>query len=339
MLRAPGLLLVATCLLGLAGSSASAEAQPGGEILDENDGMFVEEPVMAYSATAAGWDRAAALYAEAPDLERCKAGMLSRESQAAFLSAFNALRALHGLAPVRYNHDADREAADGALIMAANGTLSHDPPPSWKCWSAAGAHAAGSSNLLGGVSSRYLTFENEEDILAEWMIEGDGDEIGHRRWMLDPYLDQTSLGRVVGVLSDGTRVDSAVMKVFDFPGEGQGDYAAPRPVPEFVAWPQGRYPQRYFSPRARFSFSISEDPREMADNSGIDFSGAHVTISDGQHILPVRDQMDDNEGFGVANCLSWRADGIVSGPTYSVTISGVRGAPRQSYSYTFTIDG
>jgi len=340
MWRAPSWPLIAVFLLALAGAPVAAVTPPDPDQVDDSDGVFVDEPVTVSSADGGEWDGAAALYDDAPDLAHCHAGTLRREAQDAFLSAFNALRARHGLAPVRYNHEADGEAADAALIMAANGTLSHDPPPSWKCWSATGAHAAGSSNLLGGVSSPFLAFDNEDGILAEWLIEGDGDEIGHRRWMLDPYLDQTALGRVIAVLADGNRVDSAVMKVFDFPGEAQGRAkTASSTVPEFVAWPQGRYPQRFFSARARLSFSISQDPQDMWSNPEVDFSGAQVTVSDGQRMLPVHDQMNDNEGFGVANCLSWRVDGIMPGPTYSVTVSGVRGAPRASYSYTFTIAG
>lgn len=288
----------------------------------------------AIPADQQSWSNAASLYSEPPDPAQCRAGMLRPQTKYRFLEALNALRARHGLAPVRYNEAADRAAGEAALIMATNNALSHDPPPNWTCWTAAGAGAAGSSNLLGGVSSPYLTYEDDNAILAEWLIEGDGDEIGHRRWMLDPYLDQTALGRVIAVLPGGVRMDSVVMKVFDFPGDAPRRGAAPR-IPDFVAWPQGEYPQQFFSPRARLSFSISEDPDALTN---VDFSEARVSISDGQQTLPVRDQRWDNEGYGVANCLSWRVDGIVPGRTYNVTISGIRDAPRDRYSYTFRIN-
>ena len=296
---------------------------------------------------ARSWANAAALYTAQPDLAHCTAGVLRTEAKAAFLSAFNALRALHGLAPVRYNSAADHATGEAAMMMAANDALSHDPPPSWKCWSAAGAGAAGSSNLLGGVSSPYLGYEDDNAVLAEWLIEGDSDAIGHRRWLLDPYLDQTAFGRFIAVLPGGERVDSAVMKVFDFPATSPNDSGHddlhPRgshgTIPEFVAWPQGAYPRMFFSPRARFSFSISQDPADVDASGTPDFSDAVVSISDGDHLLPVRDQLWDNEGYGVSNCLSWRIDGIVAGKTYAVTISGIRGAPRERYAYTFRITG
>ena len=285
-----------------------------------------------------GWPNTAALYSVTPDLANCVAGVLRPEAQASFIAALNGLRARHGLAPVRHAAGADRAAAEAALMMAANEALSHDPPPSWKCWTPEGADAAGISNLLGGVSSPYLPYEDDNGILAEWLIEGEGDEIGHRRWILDPYLEQTALGRVIAVLPGGLRTDSAVMKVFDSAGESPRSRRLSPSVPEFVAWPQGIYPRVFFSPHARFSFSISQDPTETDATGRVDFSEAIVSISAGEHKLHVRDQRSDNDGYGVANCLSWRVDGIVPGQNYTVKITGVRGAEKREYSYTFYID-
>jgi len=342
------LFLVLAGLLGLATMPAVAQHE------DDADALWIEDEVVQTSGSVPSmpsgaltasdvraWSNTASLYLQPPDLGKCIPGVLRNETKTAFLAAFNALRARHGLAPVRYNAAADRAAGEAAMMMAANEALSHDPPPSWKCWTADGADAAGSSNLLGGVSSPYLTYEDDNAILAEWLIEGEGDQIGHRRWLLDPYLGQTALGRFVTVLPGGVRVDSAVMKVFNFPAESRGDDPGRlRPsaaVPAFVAWPQGDYPAMYFSPRARLSFSVSQDPADGDGPDIVDFSQATVSIRDGAQVLPVRDQMWDNEGFGVANCLSWRVDGLVPGRTYAVTISGIRGAPQERYAYAFQI--
>lgn len=318
-------------------ATAQYDPEPDEVIIEESDASAPASSAPYHGAVMPtderAWSNTASLYAQPPDPAHCVAGVLRQETKYRFLDAFNAMRARHGLAPVRYNEAADPAAGEAALIMATNNALSHDPPPNWMCWTAAGAAAAGSSNLLGGVSSPYLTYEDDNAILAEWLIEGEGDEIGHRRWMLDPYLDQTALGRVITVLPGGVRVDSVVMKVFDFPGTSSGQGRLPR-APEFVAWPQGEYPAMFFSPRGRLSFSVSQDPDAA---TSVDFSGARVSISDGERSLPVRDQLSDKEGYGVANCLSWRVDGIVPGRTYTVTITGVRDAPRDRYSYTFRI--
>ncbi len=335
-------------LLGLSALPAAAQYDADADevVIEEDVGETSGTPTSAPSDVLSAdntraWSNAASLYAQPPDLGNCTPGVLRGEAKASFLSAFNALRARHGLRPVRYNAAADRAAGEAAMMMAANSALSHDPPSSWKCWTAAGAAAAGSSNLLGGVSSPYLAYEDDNAVLGEWLIEGDGDEIGHRRWMLDPYLDQTALGRFITVLPGGVRVDSAVMKVFDFPGGSVGDsssrFGSAGAVPAFVAWPQGDYPAMFFSSRARLSFSVSQDPNDVDARGTVDFSQATVSITDGAQVLPVRDQLWDDEGFGVANCLSWRVDGIVPGRTYAVTISGIRGAPQDRYAYAFRI--
>ena len=326
--------------LGQAAAQASAQYEPEPDDIVIEETQEPSEPLLRNSREVAlpinegPWANTKSLNAELPDPARCVPGILRAHVKIDFLNAFNALRALHGLAPVRYNASADQAVAEAALLMAANNALSHDPPPSWACWTAAGAAAAGSSNLLGGVSSPYLAYEDNTAMLAEWLIEGDGDELGHRRWLLDPYLDQTTLGRVITVQPGGVRVDSAAMKVFDFPQETAERHHAQTAAPSFVAWPQGDYPAYFFSPHARLSFSASQDADVLAK---VDFADAKVIISDLERSLPVRDQRWDNEEFGVSNCLSWRVDGIVPGKTYHVTINGIRGAPKSSYTYAFRI--
>lgn len=336
--------MVLALALGTGAAPLAAQSYPDAEeiVLEDEPDEPVDTsyPTVQSSARTpdhSAWGNVASLYTTPPDLAHCVAGDLRAEAKASFLEAFNALRARHGLAPVGYNAAADRSAAEAALIMAAGSALSHQPPPSWRCWTAAGASAAGSSNLLGGVSSPYLAYEDDNAILAAWLIEGEGDEIGHRRWLLDPYLDQTALGRAIAVLPSGVRVDSVVMKVFDFPRDAASRDRSTRTAPAFVAWPQGDYPRVFFSPRARLSFAVSQDPGNEDAQGTIDYSGTRVSISDGEHILTTHDQLWDNEGYGVANCLSWRVDGLVTGRTYAVSISGIRGAPQDRYSYTFRI--
>src|SRR3546814_12342301 len=52
-----------------------------------------------------------------------------------------------GLAPVPLSSTLNAGAQRAALIMSANGALSHHPTTSWKCYSSSGAAAAGKSNL------------------------------------------------------------------------------------------------------------------------------------------------------------------------------------------------
>ena len=306
-----------------------ADALPDDQAFAEPADQFEPAvPAKPYHRTAS-----ASLYNAEPDVARCEPGTLRSEARTGFVNALNAERARHGLGPVGYDAAAEEEATAAALIMAANGTLTHEPPPSWKCWTASGARGAGSSNLLLNMASGNSAPADDAGLVAQWMIEGGGDELGHRRWILDPYLTRTALGRVTQVLPDGSRIDSAVMKVFDLPGEN------PRPaqVPEFVALPQGDYPQSLFSPAARLSFTVVAGGPGSDSASTVDFSRASVTVSDSGNPVRVSALEGDNEGYGVANCLSWRVAGLHAGRRYVVTISGVAGAPRSRYEYDFTI--
>lgn len=324
---------------------AAAQYDPDGdgtvveEVFDEHEGetgasssgpAAFSVPVSNSAQSASG----SALYLEPPDVARCSAGKLREDARRNFFISFNNLRKRHGLPPVAYNAAGDAETGEAALMMTANRALSHFPPRSWACWTEAGARASARSNLLGSTASPTLALDNDDDVLAAWLIEGDGDEIGHRRWLLDPYLEQVSFGRVIALMPGGVRVDSAVLKVFGFPDSAPRHRSVAQRLPAFVAWPQGDYPARFFSPRARLSFSVTEDPEILTK---IDYSQAKVTIRFGENILPVRDQLWDTEGYGLANSLTWRVDGIDPDRTYTVSISGVRGAPHESYEYAFRI--
>jgi len=273
------------------------------------------------------------LYSSEPNVAQCEPGTLRNGARAGFVQALNTERARHGLAAVAYDAAWDQEAAAAALIMAANTALSHAPPSSWRCWTALGARGAGSSNLLLNTASGNAAPADDAGLVAQWLIEGGGDELGHRRWILDPYLARTTLGRVTQVLRDGSSIDSAVMKVFDFSGEDR----LPAQVPAFIAWPQGAYPRSQFSKAARLSFTVVTGRPGSGDDAAVDFSRAHVTVSDGGSPLAVSALAGDNEDYGVANCLSWRVAGLQTGRRYDVTISGVSGAPLSRYDYDFTI--
>jgi uncharacterized protein YkwD len=293
-------------------------------------------PTPTPAATPASWaESAAALYDEAPDVTTCNAGVLKESVKADVLDRLNAIRALHGLSPVAYSSDDDAQSAQSALIMAANGELSHTPPTGWRCYSAPGATGASSSNLVGGTVSRYLDWSSEDDFLGMWMTELGGSNLGHRRWMLDPFLTATSYGRVSQEGSDGIRTDAASLKVFGF----AGSFPAPDTVPDFVAYPQGDYPARYVDTSGYLSFSVIANKASRNGNGNVDFSKANITMtsSTASDAVTVSNISWDNVGYGIANNLQWRASSLRAGVTYTVRITGVSGAPQSDYSYSFRI--
>jgi Uncharacterized protein with SCP/PR1 domains len=250
------------------------------------------------------------------------------------LTKVNAVRALHGLPPVVHANTANQGVDESSLMMAVNKTLSHNPPTSWTCYTSAGSSAAGSGNLIGGWGPG-LGWRTEDALLAGWMTERNSASIGHRRWILDPFLGQITYGRVVYQTSSGDRVDGATMKVFSF----STSVPAPSPssLPPFIAYPYGDYPQRYFGASDILSFTVLASPngRFSGNNGSVGYSGAVITVTAGSTSLPVTDVAYDNTGYGVPNNIQWRVTGLQPNTTYTVKIVGITNAPQSGYEYTF----
>lgn len=286
------------------------------------------------AAVATTWGAAAAsLYDVQPDASACRAGTLKASVKAEFLTRLNAIRALHQLAPVSYSELEDAQEAESSLMMAVNRQLSHTPPSSWSCYTAVGAAAAGSSNLIGGWGTG-LGFNTEDDYLGSWLTEIGSASIGHRRWILNPFLGKTSYGRVAVILPDGRRASAASMKVFNFAVGGP----APGNVPAFVAYPYGDYPARYFDTSAYLSFSAAPGKTNaFGANASVSFSRASITVTGPNGMLAVTDVSSDNDGYGLANNVQWHVAGLQQGSSYVIKISGVTGSSQSEYTYSFRI--
>lgn len=275
---------------------------------------------------------AAALYDVQPDVATCAAGVLKDGVRAQALAEINEIRSLHALPPVQYATGDDAQVMDASLMMAANGALSHTPPTSWRCYGATGSAGAGSGNLYLG-QGNGLTFIGSDGHYAAWLNEGGSPRLGHRRWILSPFLGRVAYGRVTQQLANGQRLDAATLKVFGF----SAGTPAPGQLNAFVALPVGDYPIRYFRPTDYLSFSVV--PSQVNDGSDrrVNLSAARVTVTAGTTSLAVTDLTFDNDGYGLANNLQWRVTGLQAGGSYTVRITGVANAPRSEYSYSFRI--
>ena len=150
----------------------------------------------------------------------CVPGTTGTAYQGATLTAINYVRGLAGLTPVTLDPAANRTAQAAALIMEAEGNISHFPPSTWPCYTADGADAAAHANLAFGSSGARA-------IVGYMRDDGDNNAVvGHRRWLINP-----------GAISFGTgdTKRSNVLVVFG------GEFA---PVlPSFVPWPTtGSFP-------------------------------------------------------------------------------------------------
>lgn len=299
-------------------------------------------PAPAPTTIPTDWSNGrAATYTQLPDIASCSAGVMSNTALQDALQTINTIRALHGLPAVTLSTADQQSAMEASLMMSANSQLSHTPPTTWKCYTTLGAAGAGSSDLYASYPSPNLSLISNDSIFAGWMTEVNNlvaNSVGHRRWILDPFLGTVAYGRVAGMYDATNRIDSAALKVFNNTGGGVASASA---IPDYVAYPVGNYPARYFDTSALYSFTVVADKTTtFGANASVDFSAATITVkpTGGSTNLTVSAIAYDNDGYGVPNNLQWKVAGAVAGTSYDVTIANVkvRGVAR-SYTYNFKI--
>lgn len=255
-------------------------------------------------------------------VNNCQPGTTSAAFKTAILNRLNYFRRAAGVPPLSGLDVAlNQKAQAAALMMSKQGALSHSPGEGWGCYTAAGAEAAGKSNL-------YLGNYGPSAIAGYMRDPGANNKaVGHRRWILYPQTTAMGAGDIPA--SAGFRPAQALWVI-------TAEYSLPRPPTRapYVAWPPAGYipyPVVY----ARWSFSYPQ----------ADFSQATVSLSQGATPVPVTREAPVN-GYG-ENTLVWMINGMndsspwprPAGDTpYTVTVQGVRinGQP-QNFTYTVIV--
>lgn len=293
------------------------------------------------------------LYAQLPDISRCISGKLTdKEIQIAF-GVVNRIRALHQLSPVAYKASMDEASAKAALIVVANQSMTHHPAPESLCFSNEGAKASTHSNLSISMYSiwdptlagrrvpdiveqmkKYLI--PTSDIITGWLIDRNVPSLGHRRWLLNPFLTEVSFGRVDTINHSGSRWDVVTGGALTYhSAKGMPSF----PADFFVACPFNDYPAVFFDKNEFLSFSAIPISANIFGNELVHFDAATITITDqhGKSML-VKDVHWDNNAYGVPNALIWKTPGLKPHKRYHVTISNVRfGNNPRTYRYWFRI--
>ena len=205
-------------------------------------------------------------------------------------------RSLAGLEPVEMTAEGNRLAQGCALLMTANGRLSHSPDSSWTCYTAESADTANKSSLSpgGAISS-----------VGGYMIDpGNPTTLGHRRWILSNMLASVGYGSS---------------------GSYSCQYQPPkRPAPgakPWVAWPPaGQVPIESFGSR----FSTVDQTGWSVQSDTIDLGGAQVTVTSGGMNLAVT-VTELLGGYGSTHAIRFNPMGwtTTAGKTYSVAVSGI----------------
>lgn len=265
------------------------------------------------------------IYDILPDIQTCYEGVLKDSEKQKALEELNFIRSLHGLNPVSYDYEDDIYTAKAALIIVTNEEMNHHPDQSYKCWTEEGEFGSSRSNL-------YMSWGWEdkipksEDFVIGWIIDEGVESLGHRRWMLFPFLSNTSYGRV-----DILGFTGAVIKVVN-------DEINPSNV-DFVAYPYEEYPRNLFLKNWYLSFSVIADRYNLWNNEKVDFSDTTIEIhNENGKTLQLNSIYYDKEGYGIPNNLQWKVNEIKYGIKYTVNIINVKVLGiNKNYEYWFNL--
>jgi len=248
---------------------------------------------------------------------RCEPGDISEDGRENALARVNYYRSLAGVPPVETTLDLDTRAQSCALLLHANGKLSHEPPAEWSCWSKVASQAAYNSNLA-----------NVPGVLAVdgYMIDGGNETtLGHRRWILSPWITTIGLGSVVSS-DDATGGMSCLWVSPKKAAKGEADS---------IAWPPaGSVPFEIVNTLPRNNHASLDTTGWSIQSDKIDFSKATFHIRANSEDLPVKtDHLTEHIGS------KWALAGVPQGwqvepeTTYSVEVTGVK--DPIAYNVTF----
>jgi hypothetical protein len=260
----------------------------------------------------------------------CFAGTNAPDFMDAVLRRVNWYRAMAGIpASVMLNNMFNTNDQAAALMMSANSSLSHTPPPSWTCWTSYGSNAANNSNIAWNSSGPGAVTGYINDYGAGNYF------VGHRRWILYP---QTQLMGTGDVPDQPPYYEANALWVFD------GHIFDPRPATRtgFVSWPPAGYvPYGVVFPRWSISYlrssasSFSSATVTMRSN-GVPISVALETVATGygeNTLVWVPMGLNAND-----NATVWPFNGADT--VYTIGVSNVllnNGATITNFNYTVTV--
>ncbi len=250
------------------------------------------------------------------NVSTCDPGTTSVDAQNATLTTENYFRSMLGLNPVVMSSSWSSGDQSAALMMYANGTITHYPPTTWACYTSAGADAASKSNLALATPEM-----SPGDAVAAYIDDhGNESDLGHRRWMIDPGLTQIGFGQV-----DGSKGSFNAIQVTT--GYLTG---APAGSPAYVPWPAAGYVPEALEP-IKNTWSVS------ASDLAVDMSTATVSVTSGGSPVSVTITHLPN-GYGKPTVEFTLSSGYTgtADKAYTVTVSGMtkNGSTLPPFSYT-----
>ncbi len=274
--------------------------------------QFFDNVYRASEGIDAGWGG---------NVQNCAPGTTSVAFKDAILLRINYYRAMTGLpASVIFDSALNTKCQQAALMMIAEGKLSHTPESSFKCYTEEGKEAAGKSNLaLGSYGpdsiDRYIEDSGAYNYAA-----------GHRRWVLEPR--QILMGSGTTTAVNGYYTGSDALWVI-------GNFSSRSASPEWVAWPNSGFVP-YQLVYARWSFSVN------LDRNRVDFASASVSMTEDGNPVAVTVVSSADSGYG-DDTIVWEPQGLdlstlSEDRVFNISVDNVLvdGSSR-NYSYQVTV--
>lgn len=137
-----------------------------------------------------------ATYQQTPSISPSyRAGKLSQETVTDGLNALNFVRYVAGIpSDVTIKEEYETKAQTGTVVMARNGKMEHQPENTYQIptdFFEIGYAGTSQSNLGNGYTNISAS------IINGYMNDGDAgniDRVGHRRWVLNPFMKETGFG-------------------------------------------------------------------------------------------------------------------------------------------------
>ncbi len=274
------------------------------------------------------------------DLNACEAGRPSEADRQLFINTLNEIRALHHLPQVEYDYVHEDQTMQASMLLAVNEKTSHFPDDTWTCFSDIGLQGASTSNLNFIQSYENLEKYGADKNLVNWLTEKNSASIGHRRYILSPFLAKASYGEVSNTQAKSfpTIVGAAMKTVYPY----QSQTLTSTMAKGVIAYPYHTYPKRFFLKSEPLSLSVLINPEDAYANNQVDFSGAKLTVirRDNQQIQTIENIKYDNTNYGLlANNLQFYFTTMHYNVIYDVKLSNVlvNGQPKD-YTYWFNVN-
>ena len=274
------------------------------------------------------------------NLNACQAGRPSEADRQLFINTLNEIRALHKLPKVEYDYAHEDQMMQASMLLAVNEKTSHYPDASWACISDIGLQGASTSNLNFIQAYENLEKYGADKHLANWLIEKNSPSIGHRRYILSPFLTKASYGEVSNTDAKSfPAIVGAAMKTV-YPYESQK--LTTTVEKGVIAYPYHNYPKKFFLKSEPLSLSILVNPQNAYANNKVDFSQAKLTVTkrDNQQVQSISNIQYDNINYGlVANNLQFHFSSMEYDMIYDVNVTSVLVDGKvEEYSYWFKVN-